>query len=147
MRYDKDQILAIVAKFNTEATATVRAAVEEHMNTAEALGSGHELAFSSVEMMRLVEAAALAVMDQLKPAGLTCVGIWYAASHTVATPVGMSVQAEATIREIEGSTVRFDVKVLDDEGLIGMADHHRKVLDEGLFRERLKMKRTRIKQA
>ena len=103
-------------------TATVRV-VES--NTAMAVGSGLLPVYSTPSMIALLEMAACnAISDQLEE-GSTSVGTLLNIKHLAATPVGMNVTATATLTEVDGRRLVFDIKVHDEVTLIGEGTHER----------------------
>ena len=103
-------------------TATVRV-VES--NTAMAVGSGLLPVYSTPSMIALLEMAACnAISDQLEE-GSTSVGTLLNIKHLAATPVGMNVTATATLTEVDGRRLVFDIKVQDEVTLIGEGTHER----------------------
>src|ERR1700746_1935420 len=69
-------------------------------HTAPFVGSGRIAVLATPVMINLIEAAALAAVEHLLPAGHQSLGIQLDVSHTAATPVGLRVPANA-----EGSRV------------------------------------------
>lgn len=106
-------------------------------NTAEALGSGDMAVFATPAMVALMEnAAMLAVKDSL-PEGSTTVGVEMHTSHIKASAMGANVTASATLVEVDGRRLTFDVKAWDDKGVIGEGRHVRFVVDRERFLSKL----------
>ena len=85
-------------------------------------------------MINVIEAAALAAIEHLLPAGHQSLGIHLDVSHTAATPVGLRVIATAEVLRLEGRTVTFRVEARDDFESIGGGTHQRVVVERGAVR-------------
>src|SRR6266540_7475917 len=90
---------------------------EEH--TAPRVGSGRVHVLATPVMINLIEAAALAAVEHLLPAGHQSLGTVLSIRHIAATPVGMRVIASASVEKVEGRTVFFRVEAHDEKELIG----------------------------
>src|SRR5512145_2635370 len=84
---------------------------EEH--TAPRVGSGKVHVLATPVMINLIEAAALAAIEHLLPAGYQSLGTRIDVRHIAATPVGMKVVAKAAVTSVEGRTVHFRVEAHD----------------------------------
>jgi len=94
-------------------------------NVAGNLGSGDVDVFATPSMIANMEyAAAKCVLEDLEE-GQTTVGTYLNVKHTAATPVGMKVTATATLREIQGRKMWFDIEVNDEKGKCGEGSHLR----------------------
>jgi predicted thioesterase len=91
-------------------------------------------------MINLIEAAALAAIEHLLPAGYQSLGIHLDVRHTAATPVGMRVVATAEVTAVEGRTVSFKVEARDEREVIGGGTHQRVVVSVARFDERVQRK-------
>ena len=121
-------------------TATVRV-VES--NTAMAVGSGLLPVYSTPSMIALLEMAACnAISDQLEE-GSTSVGTLLNIKHLAATPVGMNVTATATLTEVDGRRLVFDIKVHDEVTLIGEGTHERFIVFSEKFLAKTNAKSTK----
>jgi fluoroacetyl-CoA thioesterase len=76
-------------------------------HTAPRVGSGRVAVLATPVMINLFEAAALAAVEDLLPAGHQSLGIHLDVRHFAATPVGMRVAATAEVTAIDGRTVSF----------------------------------------
>jgi fluoroacetyl-CoA thioesterase len=112
-------------------TATLTVA-EEH--TAARIGSGRAPVFASPMMIALMEAAAVDCIERVLPDGQESLGISLAVEHIAATPVGVTVQARATLRHVDGRKLTFDVEAHDERELIGRGRHTRVLVDSARFR-------------
>jgi fluoroacetyl-CoA thioesterase len=109
-------------------------------DTAARLGSGLVEAYSTPSMVALMEGASVAAIQAHLSEGQTSVGIEVAVKHLAATPVGMRVRARASLLEINGDRLKFQVDAWDDKEKIGEGLHVRAVLDAARFDQRLKRK-------
>jgi len=111
---------------------------EEH--TAPRVGSGVIHVLATPVMINLIEAAALAAVEQLLPAGHQSLGTVLNVRHIAATPVGMRVIASAMVQRVEGRTIFFTVQARDERELIGDGTHERVVVNVEKFDQRVKRK-------
>ena len=111
---------------------------EEH--TAPRVGSGAIHVLATPVMINLIEAAALAAVEQLLPPGHQSLGTLLHVRHIAATPVGMRVTATATVQKVEGRTITFTVEARDERELIGDGAHERVVVNVEKFDQRVKRK-------
>jgi predicted thioesterase len=91
-------------------------------------------------MINLIEAAALAAVEHLLPAGHQSLGIQLDISHTAATPMGLRVIATAEVSRVEGRTISFRVTARDEFETIGGGTHRRVVVSVARFDERVQRK-------
>ena len=111
---------------------------EDH--TAPRVGSGRVHVLATPVMINLIEAAALAAVEHLLPAGHQSLGTVLNVRHIAATPVGMRVEATAEVIEIDGRTIRFRVEARDEKELIGDGTHERVVVNVAKFDQRIQAK-------
>ena len=111
---------------------------EDH--TAPRVGSGRVHVLATPVMINLIEAAALAAVEHLLPAGHQTLGTVLNVRHIAATPVGMRVEATAEVIEIDGRTIRFRVEARDEKELIGDGTHERVVVNVAKFDQRIQRK-------
>jgi fluoroacetyl-CoA thioesterase len=111
---------------------------EEH--TAPSIGSGKVRVLATPVMINLIEAAALAAIEHLLPAGYQSLGTHLDVRHVAATPVGMRVTATAEVTRLEGRTVHFRVEARDERELIGDGAHERVVVNVSKFDQRVQRK-------
>ena len=112
---------------------------EEH--TAPSIGSGKVRVLATPVMINLIEAAALAAIEHLLPAGYQSLGTHLDVHHVAATPVGMKVSASARVVKVEGRSVFFEVEARDEKDLIGHGTHQRVVVNVAKFDQRIARKR------
>lgn len=115
--------------------------------TAAALGSGNVDVYSTPALIALLEAAAINALDGHLEDGQTSVGTSLDVRHTSATPVGMSVQATATLKEVDGRRLIFEVSASDEVEPIGSGTHERFIVTRDRFEQRVADKSGRDKQA
>jgi predicted thioesterase len=129
----------VLAKITPGLTGTAEIVVgPEH--TAPFVGSGRIAVLATPVMINVIEAAALAAIEHLLPAGHQSLGIHLDVSHTAATPVGLRVIARAEVLQVEGRTVSFRVEAHDDVEPIGGGTHQRVVVSVSRFDERVQRK-------
>jgi len=109
-------------------------------DTAARQGSGTVEAYSTPSMVALIESASVAAIQAHLREGQTSVGIEITVKHLAPTPVGMRVRARASVLEIDGDRVKFQVEAWDDKEKIGEGLHVRAVLDAARFDQRLRQK-------
>ena len=108
--------------------------------TAPFVGSGRIAVLATPVMINVIEAAALAAVEHLLPAGHQSLGIHLDVSHTAATPVGLRVTATAEVTRVEGRTIHFSVDARDERERIGGGTHARVAVSVERFDERVQRK-------
>src|SRR5215472_6541841 len=109
-------------------------------HTAPFVGSGRIAVLATPVMINLIEAAALAAIEHLLPAGHQSLGTHLDVSHVAATPVGLRITATAEVTGVEGRTVTFRVEARDEIETIGGGTHQRVVVSVVRFDERVQRK-------
>jgi fluoroacetyl-CoA thioesterase len=109
-------------------------------HTAPSIGSGLVPVLATPVMINLIEAAALAAVEHLLPAGHQSLGIHLDVRHFAATPIGMGVRATAELTAIDGRTLTFRVEARDDKEAIGDGSHQRVVVNVARFDARVQKK-------
>lgn len=102
-------------------------------NTAAAVGSGSLPVFATPMMVALMEAAAVNALEGCLEEGQSSVGTHMDVSHDAATPVGMSVRAQAELTAVEGRSLTFAVSAFDEAGPIGKGIHTRFLIRDEKF--------------
>ena len=110
----------------------VRTLVERE-DTAEAVGSGSLLVYATPCMVALMEGAACEAIAEALTETQTTVGTALNIEHVSATPVGMEVRAEATVTEVNGKVITFEINAYDEAGLIGKGTHKRVIVNSQKF--------------
>ncbi|HLK84081.1 MAG TPA: thioesterase family protein [Xanthobacteraceae bacterium] len=118
-------------------SAELKVAVE---HTAPSIGSGLVPVLATPVMINVIEAAALAAVEHLLPAGHQSLGIHLDVRHFAATPIGMGVRATAELVGIDGRTLKFRVEARDDKEPIGDGCHQRVVVNVARFDARVQKK-------
>jgi predicted thioesterase len=109
-------------------------------HTAPFVGSGRIAVLATPVMINLIEAAALAAVEHLMPAGHQSLGIQLDIRHFAATPVGLRVTATAEVTGVEARTIAFRVAVRDAREPIGGGTHQRVVVSVARFDARVQRK-------
>jgi fluoroacetyl-CoA thioesterase len=109
-------------------------------HTAPSIGSGLVPVLATPVMINVIEAAALAAVEHLLPAGHQSLGIHLDVRHFAATPIGMRVYAIAELIAIDGRTLTFRVAARDDKEPIGDGSHKRVVVNVARFDARVQKK-------
>jgi predicted thioesterase len=117
-------------------TGTAELVVGEQ-HTAPRVGSGRIRVLATPVMINLVEAAALAAVEQSLPEHHQSLGTRLDMTHVAATPVGMRVRATAEVVRVEGRTIHFRVRAEDERELIGEGTHDRVVVNVDRFEARV----------
>src|SRR5205823_10411900 len=91
-------------------------------------------------MINLIEAAALAAVENSLPEEHQSLGTRLDVSHIAATPVGMRVRATAEVVRVEGRTIHLKVRAEDERELIGEGTHERVVVNVARLDRRLQEK-------
>jgi fluoroacetyl-CoA thioesterase len=112
-------------------------------HTAPMIGSGKVPVLATPVMINVIEAAALAAVEHLLPAGHQSLGIHLDVRHFAATPIGMHVDATAELIAVDGRTLTFRVAARDDKEPIGSGLHQRVVVNVARFDARLQKKLAR----
>ena len=109
-------------------------------NTAQAVGSGLVPVFATPHMIALMENAAVnAVQEALAP-GEGTVGTRLDVTHDAATPIGLTVWAEAELTAVEGRKLTFAVSAYDQRERIGGGTHERFIIKPEKFLARAQAK-------
>jgi predicted thioesterase len=133
------RVSSVLARITPGLTGAAELVVgPEH--TAPFVGSGRIAVLATPVMINLIEAAALAAIEHLLPAGHQSLGIRLDVSHTAATPIGVRVTATAEVLSLEGRTVTFRVEARDEFEPIGGGSHQRIVVSVARFDERVQRK-------
>jgi fluoroacetyl-CoA thioesterase len=109
-------------------------------HTAPSIGSGMVPVLATPVMINVIEAAALAAVEHLLPAGHQSLGIHLDIRHFAATPIGMRVRATAELTAVDGRTLSFRIAARDEREPIGDGSHQRVVVNVARFDERVQKK-------
>ena len=113
-----------------------------HDNTAVKYGSGGVAVYATPAMIGLMEGTCLNAVDPHLPAGLATVGTHLDVRHLAATPVGMTVRAEARLTAISGKKLSFTVEAFDEAEKIGEGTHERYIIDLAKFLQKTAAKQS-----
>ena len=94
--------------------------------------------FATPAMVALMENAAMNAVKQSLELGQTTVGTHISTSHIKASALGATITATATLREIDGRKLLFDVIAREGENIIGEGTHTRFIVDRERFLSKLK---------
>ena len=131
--------MALTLELPAGLTGTAELVVGEQ-HTAPRVGSGRIRVLATPVMINLIEAAALAAVEQSLPEHHQSLGTHLDISHVAATPVGMRVRATAEVVRVEGRTIHFKVRADDERELIGEGTHERVVVNVDRFDKRVQEK-------
>lgn len=106
-------------------------------DTAIVYGSGKLEVFATPAMVALMENTAVRCLETYLEKGQDTVGIEINVKHIKATAVGGKVNCKATVKEIEGRRIRFEIEAEDEQGPIGYAVHDRFIIDPIKFMAKL----------
>ena len=122
-------------KIGDKGTVTVKVTKE---NCASAIGSGALDVFATPSMIALMENAACeAIKASLQP-GESSVGTKVNISHLKASALEDTITATATLTEIDGRRLVFEVVANDSKGIIGEGTHERFIINAEKFLSKLK---------
>ncbi|MGM9818988.1 MAG: thioesterase family protein [Paludibacteraceae bacterium] len=108
-------------------------------DTAVAMGSGALSVFATPAMVAFMENTATKVIENCLSATDTSVGTAIDVKHLKATSVGDTVFCRATLVEVAGRQLSFEIIVTDAcQNVIGTAQHTRFVVDRERFLSKLK---------
>jgi len=125
----KDLVLG--NSFSTSLTVTFK-------DSAASYGSGLVEVFATPAMIAMMENTAHLSVQPALPMGAITVGTEVNIKHLKATPLGMIVTCNATLIEIDGKKLVFNVEAFDQNGLIGTGTHVRFIVDSKKFMSKLK---------
>ncbi|MBI3959648.1 MAG: thioesterase family protein [Chloroflexi bacterium] len=117
--------------------------IVDDTNTAASLGSGLVPVYGTPALVALLELAAVHAVADALPPGFTSVGTHVDVRHLAATPIGVSVRAQATLTAVDGRRLTFAVEACDEMEKVGEGTHTRVVVETERFLRRAeeKMKR------
>lgn len=104
------------------------------------VGSGNVPVFASPMLIAVMEAAAVDCLEGHLPENYQSLGVQLNVAHTAPTPIGFTVTAKATLKEVNGRKLTFDVTASDGIEQIGSGVHTRIVVDTPRFMARLAAK-------
>lgn len=105
----------------------------EESNTAKVMGSGTLNVFATPAMTALMEKTAWMSIAPYLEEGAGSVGTLLNVKHMAPTPVGMKVTCESELVEVDGRRLVFQVKAMDECGVIGEGEHERFIIQNEKF--------------
>lgn len=105
-------------------------------NTAQAMGSGQVPVYATPALLALLEEAAVRAIAGTLATGQTSVGVRVDLHHLAATPIGMTVSAQAMLTAVEGRRLLFNVSAHDGVEQVARGTHERVIVNESRFLER-----------
>jgi predicted thioesterase len=110
--------------------------------TAAAVGSGALPVFGTPFLAAMLENAAMTCLQEFLEDGQGSVGTHLDITHEAPTPIGMTVTAEAEIKDVSenGKMVVFNVRAWDEKGPISSGFHTRAIIHNEKFLARCNAK-------
>ncbi len=102
-------------------------------NTAKAFTSGALEVFATPAMISLMEETCWKMIQPELEDGLGSVGTKVNVSHMAPSAIGKTVVCEATLIEIDGRRLTFEVVCSDENGMVGMGTHERFIINNEKF--------------
>jgi predicted thioesterase len=109
-------------------------------DTADALGNRGVHVLATPRLVALLEQAAIRAVESHLPPGGGTVGTRIDVRHLAATPVGMRAVIRATLREVDGRRLVFDIEGRDEAERIVEGTHERFQIDQARFLARIAAK-------
>ncbi len=120
--------------------ATVSTKVDE-TNTAKAAKSGSLNVFATPFMIALMEEATCKAVFEFLENDETTVGTNINVAHSKASALGETITAKATIAEVDGRKITFDVSATDEnDNIIGSGKIERFVVNSEKFMKKVENK-------
>ena len=114
--------------------------VVQPADTADALGNKGVHVLATPRLVALLELAAIRAVEAHLPPGSGTVGTRIDVRHLAATPVGMRATIRATLREVDGRRLVFDIEGHDETERIVEGSHERFQIDQARFLARIAAK-------
>lgn len=111
--------------------------VVRETNTALAMGSGSLHVFATPSMIALMEQAACNAVAACLDEESTSVGTFVNITHDAATGMGKKVTATATLVEVQGRKLVFEITAADEDKQIGKGTHERFIVNKEKFMAKL----------
>lgn len=106
-------------------------------NTAIVMGSGSLQVFATPCMIALMEQAACNAVDPCFNDSESSVGTLVNITHDAATALGKKVTATATLVEVQGRKLVFEITAADEDKQIGKGTHERFIVNKEKFMAKL----------
>jgi fluoroacetyl-CoA thioesterase len=117
--------------------------IVERSDLASMMGNIGAEVLSTHRVVLLMELAARNAIKDCLPEGKMTVGTFIRIQHLAATPLGSKVRAEASLREIDGRRLVFDVAVYDKFEKIAEGENEQLIVSIDNFLARIKKKAVR----
>jgi fluoroacetyl-CoA thioesterase len=117
--------------------------IVERSDLASMMGNIGAEVLSTHRVVLLMELAARNAIKDCLPEGKMTVGTFIRIQHLAATPLGSKVRAEASLREIDGRRLVFDVAVYDKFEKIAEGENEQLIVSIDKFLVRIKKKTVR----
>lgn len=95
---------------------------------------------STPSLIWFLEHAAIKVLEPLLDPGEASVGTDIELQHLAPTPLGQSVTCVASVVQSDGPTIAFKLEAHDNDELIAIGYHRRRVIHTASFTKRLEAK-------
>jgi fluoroacetyl-CoA thioesterase len=105
-------------------------------DTAAAVGSGDVPVLATPRVLALAEAACVEALEGEIPEGRTSVGAYAEVEHDKASPVGATIDVDATLIGHHGRRLEFNVVFRQDGDIVARVNHRRVLVDRERFLER-----------
>jgi predicted thioesterase len=119
----------------TEGTSETVSLVVSDADTAIAIGSGDVAVLGTPRVVALCEEAAVAALAGQLPEGATSVGTRVSIDHLIATAIGGTVTAVATVTRVQDKKISFDIELLEGHRTAARGTHTRSIVDRVRFEE------------
>ena len=98
--------------------------------------SGTLRVYATPMMLALMEQTCMECVAPHLETGYGTVGTHLDVAHTSATPLGMQVECDCELIEIDGRRLVFDVVARDERGEIGRGRHERFIVNDERFQQK-----------
>ncbi|MCJ7813870.1 MAG: hypothetical protein MUP34_00445 [Candidatus Atribacteria bacterium] len=114
-------------------------------NSAERFAKPMPPAFATPMLVSLMDLAAINAVKKNLPEGYISVATKISITHLAATPLGMTVTADATLIDIFKNRLTFQVNAFDEVEKIGVGTVERYIIDVGKFSQKM-LERKKIRE-
>ncbi len=102
-------------------------------DTAIAHGSGDVPVLATPRLLALAEEAAIAAIVDKLPPGETSVGVSAEIRHLLPSPIGSTVEANATVISVDGRSIAFSFTVRMEGEIVAEGAHRRVIVQRERF--------------
>lgn len=102
-------------------------------NTAKTFGSGTLDVFATPAMIALMEETCWKTVQPELDEGCGTVGTQVNIAHSAPSAIGNHIKCEASLIEVDGRRLVFEVECRDDNGIIGKGTHERFIINNEKF--------------